>query len=315
MLSGLFKDASWGAKLLVSIFIILISLVIFSVIGLLVAIPIFNIDISNLAAVMNPGNPENTAFMKYFQSITSIGIFVFPPFLIAYVLSKEPLSFLSFKNSSAIQIYILTIVLTVFSLPLINVLAEWNAKLSLPESLSGLELFMKESEANAEKITKLFLQAGNIYVLSLNIIVIALIPAIGEELLFRGVFQNLFSGWTRNKHLGIWLAAILFSAIHIQFYGFVPRLFLGALFGYLLMWSGNIRLPILAHFVNNAFAVIAYYLMDKSVIETSPDDIGTGATALPQVALSLFLLISSLYIIYKSGKETEKKRITRLYFS
>ncbi len=311
MLSGLFKDASWGAKLLVSIFIILIGLVIFSVLGLLIAIPLFNIDISNLEVVMNVENPGNIAFMKYFQSITSIGIFVFPPFLIAYVLSKEPLGFLHLKNKSTIQIYIITAALTVFSIPLINFLAEWNAKLSLPDSLSQLELFMKESEANAEKITKLFLQADNIFVLLLNIFVIALIPAIGEELMFRGVFQHLFTGWTHNKHLGVWLAAILFSAIHVQFYGFVPRLFLGALFGYVLLWSGNIWLPILAHFINNAFAVIAYYLMNKSVIKTSPDDLGTGETALPQVALSIFLLIASLYIIYKSGKEKETEKISR----
>lgn len=307
MLSGLFKDASWGAKLLVSIFIILIGLAIFSVLGLLIAVPVFNIDISNIAGFMNAENPENIAFMKYFQSITSIGIFVFPPFLIAYVLSKEPLNFLQFNNKSTIQIYIITATLTIFSIPLINFLAEWNAKMSLPESLSQLEFFMKESEANAEKITNLFLQADNIYALSVNIFVIALIPAIGEELMFRGVFQKLFIGWTRNKHLGVWLAAILFSAIHVQFYGFIPRLFLGVLFGYVLLWSGNIYLPILAHFINNSFAVIAYYLMHQSLIDSTPDNLGTGETALSQVALSLFLLIASLFIIYQSGKEKKRK--------
>ncbi len=303
MLSGLFKDASWGAKFLIGIFVILIGLVIFSVIGLLIAIPLFNIDILNIETVLNAGNPANTAFMKYFQTITSIGIFVFPPFLIAYLLSSETFNYLHLKKKSAIQIYILTIVLTVFSIPLINVLADWNAKLSLPESLSGIELFMKESEANAEKITKLFLQADNISTLLLNIFVIALIPAVGEELMFRGIFQKLFTGWTGNKHIGLWLAAVLFSAIHFQFYGFVPRLFLGVLFGYLLMWSGNMWLPILAHFVNNAFAVIAYYLIDKSVIEVSPDNLGTGETALLQVILSFILVAVSSYLIYKSAEE------------
>jgi membrane protease YdiL (CAAX protease family) len=303
MLSGLFKDASWGAKLLIGIFVILIGLVIFSVIGLLIAIPLFNIDISNLEAVMNAENPANTAFMKYFQSITSIGIFVFPPILIAYLISNESFNYLHLKKTSSLQIYGFTILLTVFSIPLINVLAEWNAKLNLPESLSGLELFMKESEANAEKITKLFLQADNISTLLINIFVIALIPAVGEELMFRGIFQKLFIGLTGNKHIGILLAAVLFSAIHFQFYGFVPRLFLGVLFGYLLIWSGNMWLPILAHFINNAFAVIAYYLMDKSLINVSPDDLGTGETALPQIVLSIFLVVSLLYMIYQSSKE------------
>lgn len=306
MLSGLFKDASWWTKFLISIFVILISLVIFSVIGLLVAIPLFNVDIFNIETAMNAENPENAAFMKYFQSVSSIGIFVLPSFIIAYLLSKDSFKYLSLKNKSTAQIYILIIPLLIFSVPFINFLAEWNSKLSLPESLSGIELFIKESETNAESLTKLFLQADTLSTLLINIFVIALIPAVGEELMFRGVFQNLFIAWTRNKHLGIFMTAILFSTIHLQFYGFVPRMFLGVLFGYLLIWSGNMYLPIFAHFINNSFAVIAYYLADKSLINTNPDEIGTGEMGLAQAAFSFIMIFVLSYAIYKLIDDKKK---------
>jgi len=307
MLKGLFKDASGGAKLLIIIFVILIGILVFSIIGIVLAIPLFGIDISNIEAAMDAGNPANIGFMKYFQTITSIGIFVVPPFIIAWLLSKNALNYLFLNGKSSLQTYIITATTVIFALPLINYLAQWNAQLSLPESLSWLEQFMKESEANAEKITSLFLQADSFSGLMLNIFVIALIPAIGEELLFRGVFQKLFIDWTKNKHLGIWLAAILFSAIHVQFYGFVPRMFLGALFGYMLLFSKNMWLPIVAHFVNNAFAVVAYYMMDKSVITSNPDDLGTGETAGYQAIMSMIFIAILMYMIYKAGQEEAKE--------
>ena len=307
MLAGLFKDASGGAKLLVIVFVVLIGILVFSVIGIILAIPLFGIDISHIEQAMDAGNPTNIGFMKYFQTITSIGIFVFPPFIIAWLLGKNALNYLFLNGKSSLQTYVITATTVIFALPLINFLAQWNAQLSLPESLSWLEQFMKESEANAQKITELFLKADSLSGLMLNIFIIALIPAIGEELLFRGIFQKLFIDWTKNKHLGIWLAAILFSAIHIQFYGFIPRMFLGALFGYMLLFSKNMWLPIVAHFVNNTFGVIAYYMMNKSVITINPDNLGTGETASYQAIMSMIFITILMYMIYKAGQEEARE--------
>ena len=307
MLSGLFKDASKGAKLIVIAFVILISLVIFSAIGILLAIPLFHLDIANLESFMDATNPENAAFMKYFQSITSIGLFVVPPLLIAVLLSNNPVQYLSLNGKSEWLTYIITVTVVVFAMPFINYIGQWNEQLSLPESLSGLEELMKESEAKAQKITELFLQADTLGVLMVNIFVIAFLPAVGEELLFRGVFQKWFTALTHNKHLGVWLAAILFSAVHFQFYGFFPRILLGALFGYLLLWTGNIWLSVTGHFFNNAFAVIAYYMMNKSLIASNPDEIGTGETGLYQALLSLLFVGILLFVIYKSEKDNARR--------
>lgn len=303
MLSGLFENASNGAKFIISIFVILIGLVTFWVIGILLAIPVFNLDISALPAYMDANNLTNIPFLKYFQAFTSIGIFIVPSFAIAYLLSKNPLDYLSFNKKNNAAVYFIVTGLVIFAIPLINWLAYWNAQMTFPESLSWLEQFMRRSEDNAEQLTKLFVQAENIQALLLNIFIIAVIPAIGEELLFRGIFQKLFTAWTDNKLLGIWLAAFLFSAIHIQFYGFIPRLMLGALFGYILIWTGNMYLPILAHFINNAFAVIAYYMMNRSVISTSPDELGTGETGLQHLVASIIPLTFLLYALYRLNQK------------
>ena len=98
------------------------------------------------------------------------------------------------------------------------------------------------------------------------LVVVAVVPAVGEEVLFRGILQRNLTRWTGNVHAGIWLAAILFSAIHVQFLGFVPRMLLGALFGYLYVWAGNIWIPILAHFVNNGFTILMVYLYQRKVV-------------------------------------------------
>jgi hypothetical protein len=132
---------------------------------------------------------------------------------------------------------------------------------------------------------------------------IAFLPAIGEELLFRGVIQRIFTSWTRNQHWGIWISAILFSALHMQFYGFIPRVFLGVLFGYLLVWSGSIWLPIIAHFINNAVAVVAMYLIDKGLLSQEIEEIGTTSDSYYMAAVSLLLIVVFMLMIKRQNSE------------
>ena len=134
-----------------------------------------------------------------------------------------------------------------------------------------------------------------------NIFMIALLPALGEELLFRGIVQKIFTQWSKNVHLGVWISAVLFSAMHVQFYGFIPRMMLGALLGYLLVWSGSLWLPIMAHFVNNASAVIFTYLFDKQMMTVNPDKIGTESDY-TSVLISVLLTGVLLWLIYKKER-------------
>ncbi|MEE4285067.1 MAG: CPBP family glutamic-type intramembrane protease, partial [Mariniphaga sp.] len=199
----------------------------------------------------------------------------------------------------------LVAILVFISLPLINFIGEWNMCMEFPEFLAGLERWMKNAEENAAELTEAFLNVETTGGLLFNLFMIAFLPAIGEELLFRGVIQRIFTNWTRNHHWGIWISAILFSALHIQFYGFVPRMLLGVLFGYLLVWSGSMWLPIVAHFFNNGFAVVAMYLVDKNVLNPAVEEIGATTGSRYAAILSLALVFLLMFLIKKENRGNE----------
>jgi len=185
----------------------------------------------------------------------------------------------------------------VVAFPLINLLAEINQSMSLPESMSGISDWMKASETANNEITKYFLQADSFGILLFNLILIALIPAIGEELLFRGIIQRLFTEMSKNIHIGIWVSAFLFSAVHMQFFTFLPRFLMGAMFGYFLIWSNSLSLTIAAHFVNNGLAVLINYLIQKGSIDTSVETWGNHNIWVSLI--SSILLFGGFYFLYK----------------
>ena len=150
-------------------------------------------------------------------------------------------------NAALIGVFIL-----MCSYPLVQFSSEVNKMIPLPDVLRNME-------DQTAKLVSLMLNNDSILVLSVNVFLIALIPAIGEELIFRGFLQTIIKKLIFHKHVTVWLTAIIFSAIHIQFEGFFPRMILGLVLGYLMMWSGNIIYPMIAHFTNNAVQVILQY--------------------------------------------------------
>ena len=157
--------------------------------------------------------------------------------------------------------------------------------------MAGLEQQLRAMEEAASVLTERFLQADNLGGLLINIGLMALLPALSEELSFRGTLQQVLG----RNHVAVWLTAIIFSAIHMQFFGFIPRMLMGAMFGYIFLWSGSLWIPILMHFTNNSLAVIAYYTFGQN---SSADTIGTGTTWWLGV-LSLILTSLGLLIFYR----------------
>ena len=141
---------------------------------------------------------------------------------------------------------------------------------------------------------------------------IAILPALGEELMFRGVIQRILTNWTKNYHWGIWITAFLFSAMHMQFYGFLPRMALGAMFGYLLVWTGTMWVPILAHFVNNAMGVLGYYFIGKGVISKDVEEWGTGTEQLPLAIFSIAIVGFLLFLIYRGELHKTKMPVNQV---
>ncbi len=208
-------------------------------------------------------NTMDVNFLRVVQISSSIGIFIAGPIAYAQVEKYKLASYFHFNKPFDPSLLLTVLALMLLGAPLLELIASLNQKMALPEFLKGIELWMKEKEEQAAELTKQLLIMKSVGDLAINLLMIAVIPAIGEELLFRGGLQNILTRWFKNPHTAIWVTAIIFSAIHVQFFGFFPRMLLGALFGYLLLWGKNIWLPIFAHFINNASAVIMAFVMQK----------------------------------------------------
>lgn len=279
-------------------FIVLISFLSFTLLSLAVAIPVFGFDsLINIPGINDIGNPESIRILKYFQVVQSIGLFIVPPVIAGWFFSEKLSEYLFLNRSITSSSIVLAILITILALPFINYTGELNSRMQLPQWLSGVEIWMRNTEENAALLTEAFLEVETLGGLLFNLFMIAFLPAIGEELLFRGVIQRIFTNWTKNHHYGIWISAILFSALHMQFYGFIPRMILGVLFGYLLVWSGSVWMPILAHFINNAFAVIMIHLINSNILKPEIEDIGATPDSYYYAILSLAAAGSLLWII------------------
>jgi len=302
MKNPLFEQSHPFTKFLFLLFIIIASFSIFLILGLITAIPLFGIQLSSFQEALNINNPENTGLIKYMQFVQHLGIFVIPPIVAAYIFSKYPKHYLYADTKSKFAVYFLAAVIIIFAIPLINYTGALNAKLSLPAGFSALETKIKAMEEAAGKMTETFLNVKTIGGLAVNLIIVALLPAVGEEFLFRGVLLRLFKEWTKNKHAAILISAFLFSAVHFQFYGFLPRFLLGVLFGYLFVWSKNIWIPVTVHFVNNGLAVVLYYFMHGSDMYKKAETLGTDSVTMPSVIFSVLIVGTFLYLFYKLTK-------------
>jgi len=289
-------------KLMTTIFIMVTSFFVFFLLGYVLAVPLFGLSFQELSGILSgEGQQLHPHLMKYFQILQTLGLFVIPPFLAARFLSRRPGAYLGFRHQPNAWALLTVVVLIFASLPLINFLAQVNQSIELPDQLGTLEQWLMSREENARQMTDQFLMAHTPGQLAINLLMVAVLPSLGEELLFRGVIQRIFSEWTRSVHWGIVIAAFLFSALHVQFYGLIPRMFLGVLFGYLLVWSGSMWLPMLAHFVNNASAVVYYYFVqDEMAFSSAGYDL--FGEHLAGVIFSAVVVALCCYAIYVTGR-------------
>jgi uncharacterized protein len=232
--------------------------------------------------------------------VTLVGLIFFPIIHITRLEHKSLIAF--FPTQPQILLVLLVVAGIGLTFPVsISPLAEWNLNLKFPEFMRGFENWAIQEEDRLAKLTEAITDFKSPGEMLIGILVIALLPAIGEELVFRGMLQRELWRGTRNIHFAIWFSAALFSAIHIQFYGFLPRLLLGALFGYLYYWSGNLLIPMFSHFFNNAFAVVMVYLNHMEITEINIED--GEAAPLQYVTAALIVTIGLLYYVRKHYRE------------
>lgn len=261
-------------------------------------------DIFKDISTLKPSDLEKINTLKILQFISSVFSFIIPSILVALLFSsKDWLTYLSLKKSPKILSFIL-IPLFLFSLmPVMNLIISWNENISFPESMQSLEQSFKAAEESSKHMVNVMISGTSISALIINILLVGLLPAVGEELLFRGVIQKHLAGMFKNPHVAIFIAAFLFSAVHFQFYGFIPRLLLGMIFGYLVYYSGSMWTAIFAHFFNNSMAVIAIFLQNSGKITENPDNFGTQKGDIAFVVISLILSILTAIIIFRYFKK------------
>ncbi|MDZ7742272.1 MAG: type II CAAX endopeptidase family protein [Bacteroidota bacterium] len=309
MKNPIYGQQSPFIQMLIFLLVVIISLLFTMLLGILLAVPFYGTDIlSSMNAMNDLSNPSSLALLKYFQIVNQTGLFLIPSFFFAWLVSTGVSRYLGFN----VKPYLLSIVVgsaaMLFSLPFIGWLADVNQQMNLPDSLSGLENWMKNSEEQARVLTEVFLSTTSIGGLAINMLMIAIIPAVGEEIFFRGILQRLFNQMTRNVHAAVIISALLFSALHMQFYGFLPRFALGLILGYLFAWSGSIWVPIIVHFINNGFAVMAMFLASHNMVETDLDSLGT-TNSQPLVIISVMLVMLLMGVVYYWEKKKQEERI------
>ncbi|MCG8340093.1 MAG: CPBP family intramembrane metalloprotease [Cytophagales bacterium] len=217
--------------------------------------------------------PSERVPLLILQVFISAGAFIAAPLVYFYYFEKKNIkTFFQLKKKYAYPI-LLTICLVFSSMIVNTVLIQWNMAIKLPAFLEHFEKWAQAKETELKKMTTFLTTFSSPIELILAFFAVAIIPAIGEELLFRGVLQNLFHRITQHIHLAIFMSAFIFSAIHFQFYGLVPRFFLGVLFGYIYWWSKDIAFPIIAHFFNNAFTLTLLFFHHIGLIEQNIEEV------------------------------------------
>jgi len=233
----------------------------------------------------NLENKQYVNSLKVMQLFLTLGIFVIPMFLYAHLISFD----FKFKNIVR-QNVILIITIMLIIVPFVAMLTEFNLSIKAPDWLNQIDA---ESDLTINALLKMDSNVDFLF----NLLIIAIMPAVGEELFFRGYLQQTIIKWTISPHIGIIITAILFSVIHFQFYGLIPRFILGVLLGYTFLWSNNLWLPIIAHFVNNAHVlIISFIYNDQNRIMLSNNvDPTTGIFSFLGAALLMYLLYQSCY--------------------
>lgn len=241
-------------------------------------------------------NSDYISLLRFSQVIQSVFVFGVPSLLMAYLYSERSTSYLYLDGKPRIQSLCYCLLVFVLALPIVSLSGLINEQVRLPQAWSSIETWMKTSEDFAQFVVQKMVDEPHAPIW-INYLVIAVVPALVEELLFRGALQRIFIKMSKNTHWGIWISAFIFSAIHMQFYGFLPRMLLGALFGYIVCYSGSLWVSIALHFINNSFALHFEFYQQASEESSffSPESlsdvsIGFVLLALAGATLSVYLL-------------------------
>ena len=269
-------------ELLIIVSIIIVSYFFLSIVATGILFVFSDTSVSPLAALM-----ENRVLMLSLNSLSML-MFISPFFYV------KKLNNYSTNLFEIYSIPLVLIILSTLSFMVINSeVIEWNKSIVFPEFMSGFETWAYNKEKELEKITIFLVSFENNWQYLFGILTIAIIPGICEEYLFRGVLQRNFYLISKNIHLSILISAFLFSALHLQFYGFFPRMLLGILFGYIFFWSGSLLYPIIGHVFNNFFSLSIFYFSQNGYMG---DDLSLSVNSSPDIPFLVTFIVFFIFL-------------------
>ena len=285
---GVWSETSYSTLLYLLLVVILGGLISSFLVGAVICQLVYGISFfSSSNQVFDPSNSQMMDAMKTMQLFNAIGTFVVPPLVFLHLRGQSFSNYLKLEKSLSGIIVAKVFVLAIAMIPLANYLGSINEAIPFPEFLN----FLKVAEEQTLLLTQQFLIMDSIWDLGIMILIMGVVAAVGEELLFRGILQNLFQNWSKSKHLAAWLTALLFSVIHMQYHAVLPRFFLGAFIGYVYLYSGNLRSAIYLHFFYNTSLVVLAFLIQHEYVSSSLESFGTASIS---IAISAVILLFSI---------------------
>jgi membrane protease YdiL (CAAX protease family) len=290
---------TWGS-LLVLVGFLLLGMAAGNILALGILAIFFSTDANSIVTMLSQliSDPENVPngwnAMMILQGTVHFFSYLFPALLYWLLIERKTLSDFQSSEAPPTKSWLLAFLLVLVFMPVNSKFIEWNAAMTFPESLSGLEQWMRDKEDQLAMLTKFLTNYTGFGQLLIALFVVAWLPACGEEILFRGVIQKKLSQHWGNVHMGIWVSAAIFSAIHFQFYGFIPRMLLGALFGYLYYWTGSLWISICAHLLNNGFVLVMMYLYNIKFLTINIEETKTmpWLMVIPSLVLTVLILLN-----------------------
>jgi hypothetical protein len=294
---------TWGS-LLVLVGFMLIGMAVGNVLAVMALAVYLGADTESVTALLTqlfaePDKiPNGWNALMIMQGTVHFFSYLLPTLIYWFYIERRTISDLSTDRKPVWYVWALAFLLVLVFIPANSKFIEWNQAMDLPDALSGLEKWMRDKEDQLSVMTEFLTSYTSFSQLLIALFVVTVLPALGEEILFRGVIQSKLYLELRNIHIAIWASAAIFSAIHFQFYGFLPRMMLGALFGYLYYWTGNLWVAILAHFVNNGFVLVMMYLHNVGLVEINIEE----EKSMPMLLILASIVVSTaiLGVIRKS---------------
>lgn len=229
------------------------------------------------------------------SSIQGVLVFLTPSILTAFFASNSPAKWLDLNNKVSFRNFVGVMIVYVLVSPAMNWLIAWNENIHFPEMFSGVESQFRAWEDSSKISTDIILNADNLSQIVSGVLIVGLLTAFCEEIFFRGSLQKIFLQSSVGTTSAVWFAALLFSVFHFQFFGFVPRLLMGVFFGYLLIWTRSLWVPVFAHFLNNSIVVVFSGIFSNEIQAQTIGNIGVVDSGFPVLA---FTSVAATFVFF-----------------